>query len=610
MKYPIALLLCCLLLCGCAGEVLEETTVPITEITAIPTTSAEGLYDMENPLEEQYHGHVRVYPLNRSDVFGMLILGGQVLILSGEETTTLTLLRGENLYLDSEKQLDFFLDGEDPSLAVRGGTLSFFDPMIRKTVVLDKALHPVSQIAAPEGLVGVPLLSGDRNTLYYCTETALRAWDLESGIRRTLKEMAYPGQTVAGLHWGDTIVHCQAEGTNYFLSSADGRLVAQWDGEMSLLSTDSTFSASITLGQNPLLVYESAQSPKMLLPEDFSRNYFLLNGTLAAVAYLINPDETVQLEYYDLTSGTRSSQIALPAGNDPISACMDEKGFVYILAYDAGCGCNIIYRWDVAALPSGDGQSYEADYATKTNPLPSDLVLCQRYAAELSAKHGIQILIGKEAAATDPWDYKLEAETQPSLILQELMLLDARLSRYPEGFLATTASNFSALKLCLVRSVTSSAESGSLQAATGVQFLERSEAYVAIAVGRYAEQALYHELFHAMETHIFNNSIAFDQWDSLNPSGFSYDYGYVSNEVRDAGVYLEQEERSFIDRYSMSFPREDRARIMEYAMLEGNQQLFKAPALQAKLQAICDGIREAYDLENSEDTFPWEQYLK
>ena len=59
----------------------------------------------------------------------------------------------------------------------------------------------------------------------------------------------------------------------------------------------------------------------------------------------------------------------------------------------------------------------------------------------------------------------------------------------------------------------------------------------------------------------------------------------------------------------MSFPKEDRARVMEYAMLPGNEKLFQAPALQAKLQALCDGIREAYGLEDAEDSFLWEQYL-
>ena len=113
-----------------------------------------------------------------------------------------------------------------------------------------------------------------------------------------------------------------------------------------------------------------------------------------------------------------------------------------------------------------------------------------------------------------------------------------------------------------------------------------------------------------METHILNESIAFDQWNALNPSGFEYDYDYQANAQRDAGVYLRGENKAFIDTYSMSFPKEDRARIMEYAMLPGNQELFRSEILQKKLLTLCQGIREAYGLKKSEEVFVWEQYLE
>ena len=60
----------------------------------------------------------------------------------------------------------------------------------------------------------------------------------------------------------------------------------------------------------------------------------------------------------------------------------------------------------------------------------------------------------------------------------------------------------------------------------------------------------------------------------------------------------------------MSFPKEDRARIMEYAMLSGNQELFRGQIMQEKLKTLCQGIREAYGLKKSSETFLWEQYLR
>ena len=65
-----------------------------------------------------------------------------------------------------------------------------------------------------------------------------------------------------------------------------------------------------------------------------------------------------------------------------------------------------------------------------------------------------------------------------------------------------------------------------------------------------------------------------------------------------------------MDTYSMSFPKEDRARILERAMEQGNEALFASPAMQAKLSCLCQAIREAYGLKKSPETFRWEQYLK
>ena len=59
----------------------------------------------------------------------------------------------------------------------------------------------------------------------------------------------------------------------------------------------------------------------------------------------------------------------------------------------------------------------------------------------------------------------------------------------------------------------------------------------------------------------------------------------------------------------MSYPTEDRARILEYAANPGNEALFVPPVMQQKLRRICQGIREAFSLTDDPDTFLWEQYL-
>lgn len=608
MKHILALLLALCLLCGCAQVPPEPVATTEAAVTTAATTP-EGFYDPDSALQQQYPEGIRVYPLDLTDAYGLKAFRDGLLLFSGDDYTTLTVLRGDDLYPAAQLQLEFFLSAADPSLVVCREELSFFDPVRRETVVLDGRLHTVRHIAAPEDLTGKPVLSKDRNTLYYCTANALRAWDLESGIRRVLKEMAYPEQAVAGLHWGDQIIHCKAEDSNLFLSAENGSLVEEQKQDLTLQSDANLFCAALQLGLNSVLVYHCNGFPQILLPENMTGEFCFLDSGLSAIYLTEDSDQNVTLEYFNLTNGQKTSVLPFALLQAPAAVAQSVDGFVYILTYDSSYGCYTLYRWDTVELATNDTSVYSSKYLTSEYPLPEEQTRCREYAAELSRKFGVEILIGQDACENQPWDYVLEPEKQPALIMRELTRLEQQLSHYPKEVLEQTASNFTSLKLCLVRSVTGSAQSRSLTSATGVQFLIGTDSYVAIAMGRYARQALYHELFHVMETQIFNNSIAFDQWEKLNPAGFEYDYGYAANQDRDSGVYLQWEHRAFIDTYSMSFPKEDRARIFEYAMLEESKELFQTPALQAKLQALCSGIREAYGLEESEARFLWEQHL-
>ena len=123
------------------------------------------------------------------------------------------------------------------------------------------------------------------------------------------------------------------------------------------------------------------------------------------------------------------------------------------------------------------------------------------------------------------------------------------------------------------------------------------------------EKALHYELFHVVESRIFSNSLALDDWEMLNPEGFEYSYNFLEYESRQQDILCADGTLAFIDAYGTTFPKEDRAGIMACAMMPGNEALFESPALQAKLRAICTGIREAYRLKKTDAALLWEQYL-
>lgn len=619
MKRFGLLLLLCLLLCGCAGEAAPEeaTTLPPIPETTPFLPDRTGFYLPGSPMENATNGAVRVYPLEDPNVNGLLPLGEGILIFSGGDfSTRLTLLAGETLYPIAEMELNFFLNPEDPTLRRWDDGISFFDPNAEEVVVMDDALREISRIPVPEDCVDAPLLSTDRATLYYCTDTAIRSLDLESGISRVLKEICYSYQSVTGLLLNDTVLECSlsdANGNwkNLYLSTVTGETLQVTDCTPILTSSEDTWYASLIDGPiQQLLFGKPGSTPQVLNTEELFPNCRFLPEANAAVVLTASDENRTGLEYYDLNTGLRTSVITL---EDALSTWGFEStgnGQVAFLCYDGLANAVSLYLWDTRALPTGDSQCYTGPYSTQDEPDYEGLAACSLYAEELSLRHGVGILVYQDAVEVQPWDYEFDREHQPRVLMQELELLDVRLQNYPEGFLASLAARYTGLNIALVRGIYGSPESGSLDTARGIQFWEEYEAYLVLSTVDDTEYTLYHELYHLIDTVILNETNAFDQWDLLNPVGFSYDYDYITNQTRNSDEYLREEKRYFIDTYSMSYPKEDRARIVEYAMTEGNESYFLCDTMQAKLKAICVGIRKAFGLKKSPETFLWEQYLK
>ena len=618
MKKYIGMLLFLCLLCGCSGKAIpeESTTLPPVTETAAFDPGTTGYYLPGSPLEEMTHGAVRVYPLEAPNVHGLLPLGDGILIFSDMGVSTrLTLLGGDTLYPIAETEVNIFLSPEDPTLRRWEDGISFFDYNTGEVLVLDDRLREISRIPVPEDLAGSPLLSTNRTTLYYCTDSAIRALDLESGISRVLKEITYSYQNVTGLLLNDTVLECCLEGGDFsweylYISTLTGETLHVTDSGALLTSSETTWYASLTDGPLQLLLCGQPGSDALALnPQIPFSDFRFLPEDNAAVVLTVSDENRMVLDHYRMDTGLRTSSFTLESGYLPWSYESVGNGQVAFL-FNQGTEENVsMALWNTEMLPTGDSQSYTGPYYTLDAPDYDGLAACTLYAEELSQRHGAQILVYQDAVQVQPWDYDLICEHQPRVLSRELEQLDQRLQNYPEGFLSTLAQRYTGLNIALVRGIHGSPESGSLEAARGIQFWEEYEAYLVLSTDEDTEYTLYHELYHLIDTVILNETNAFDQWDLLNPVGFSYDYDYIANQTRSSDEYLREEKRYFIDMYSMSYPKEDRARIIEYAMTEGNESYFQCSTMQAKLKAICVGIRKAFGLRKSPETFLWEQYL-
>ena len=613
MKRFLTALLCCLLLAGCASAAPEaETTLPST----VPETEPQptGYYDPASPVEAATNGAIRCYPL--TDLYGndLLSLGDHVLLIaSGDNCAKLTVLSGSEGIPGETVRFNTWFSAENESLHRWSGGISFFDENSRQTLVLDNTLREVSRIPAPENLMGTPILSYDRQTLYYCTADSIRALELDTGISRCLKEISGTSQSVTGLLYNDTVLECvifeEHLRQTLFLSVETGQILYNTYDALTVETAGEQYFASFYDGPVMTYLYGRDTKKPMALSSEVAEPYcFFLPEDNAAVT-MRGENLSIVLDYYDLDTGLRTATATLDTDTFPWSFRSLGDGEVAFLSFDQNYNCQALYIWDTAKSPVEDYTFYASTYYTREEPDLEGLAEAEAYAKAIGEKYGIEVLIYKEAAAVEPYDYDLEYEHLVGVLNRELGLLEEHLANYPEGFLQKLAGRFEGLKICIVRSLTGTAESGSLDSADGIQFLDNYNAYIALAAASNTEYALYHELCHLIDTMVISESSAYDRWDQLNPKGFEYDYDYISNQYRDGSAYLGESNRSFIDTYSMSFPKEDRARIMEYAMTEGNASYFQSTTMQAKLKLLCEGIREAFGLRKSPETFLWEQYL-
>ena len=613
MKSLLLLLMIAVLLCGCGapGEELPAS-VPMAEQTApeVPT-EPRGIYVPFTETEARTGGAVRCYQPDLEACYGLRTMGRDILLFSGSQNTTLTRLSGENLFTVARVNLPCRIEPEDPSFQITGHGITYFDTEAGELVFLDNDLKEVSRLGVSSEITGSPMLSSDRMRLYYCTADAVRVYDMQTGLERMIRSVSYPGQTLEAIVRGDEILRVKltderGKSVSQFLSAQTGELLREYEGELRLYADEENYFCQLWDGLQRITQFRlGAEEPRVLNPRNREEQIFFLPDSCGVIG--ISPDaEGTQLFSYDLAEGTCSAELKLPQQLEPRSVSADTEGYVYLLCRDLDADEISILRWDRDRTPSeGDTVCVGLRY-TRENPDLEGLEQCRNKAGEISHRYGIRILLGKEAVVREPQGYILEDEYQVGILMDQLERLNACLASFPEGFFDKIPYD---KEILLVRSITGKAESGSVAAAEGLQFWDGGTACLALYPGEGMEGAFFHEFFHILDSQILSNSRVYYNWHNLNPEGFAYSEDYSSYLTQDLSAYLHNGDRAFIDAYSTTFPKEDRARIMEYACTVGNEHYFESEIMRSKLQLLCKGIREVFGLEDYPEPLLWEQYL-
>ena len=619
-RKTVTVLAVLLMLCGCAAQ--PESDPISVETTPPPTATPIEIYDHNGTIEKETDGTIKAYPLALSDAVGFLPVGEEIILFSGTDETTLTRFSGQTLRLCASAKLNCKITPEDPAVQIHEQGMTYYDAAAHDLVFLDRQLQETQRIHLPETMCGAPALSKDLKTLYYCTSDALRIRNLETDLDRLLKELPGRSQTLVALHCDDRVLACETEDTNgnlntLFISTGTGILLYEAPPDFQLHTRDDFYFARHMDGIYPeLLIGDSEQGPTLLTPDVYDCAAFPLLEIGGAV--LATTDDTsgrTRLDYYDLHSGRKTAGIDLHGQTEIRSIRACASPYVWFLRYDPQCGCDVLYRWDLQASETYDTRSYFSSRYSFDHPDLAGLVNCREIADIMSRKYGVQILLWTDATAFEPWDYTLVPEHQVRVIHENLKELDRFLALFPEGFLSKAAEKTGSgrIQICLVRSILGkNTVNGTLEEAVGLQYWDdNANSYLCLCVQQDSLfQNACHEMSHIIDSRVLTFCKAYDDWESLNPSGFQYTYQPVPHRPVDDRKWTVGANRAFIDLYSMTYPKEDRARIMEYAMLEGFGRCFESEIMQSKLRKLCLGIRQAFDLKAYGYMLPWEQYLQ
>lgn len=583
LKRLICFALVVVMLTGCAST---ETPAPTEEPVQV-----HQLYQENSAVEQQTQGAIRMYALDAEQYTDLRPIGNQLLLSSIGEQSVLTVVSGLEGTVGNCLTLSKVSAGGF-STAVTG--LRYYDAEKNSVICYSAMLSKTNEIALPENITGVPQVNPVTGEIYYCAESVIYGYDSETGITRLIKQHAYQSLALNDIAFEGEVLVCTAVDSQevqhtVYLATADGRTLADDDGILRLETWQDRFFAVRKEGVITGCIFGDLSGKVSALKVEGEQ----ILSALALDGVLTRNDtqDGCELSFYDLTTGKMKAQVNVSQKLTVVSCVAEsEAGCVWLLCQ--ADGEQFIYRWEIEKSLLADNAVYTGAFYTQDTPDTEGLKVCQSRVDALNKKHGIDIRIFNDAVKTQG-AYSLQVEHQPEAINQCLDALETALDMYPENFLYKSVAK--RIRICIVRSINGKVD--------GVQFWEGSDPYIIVAVGTDVKDRFSMGMGYVVDSHVLGNSSMVDQWEKLNPSGFTY-----GAEQDDS--YLTGVDKAFLDMESKQSATEDRSRIFYQALQPNSAQMFESAHMQKKLVQLCKAIRNAWRLERKTEIYAWEQYLK
>lgn len=517
-----------------------------------------------SPTKETENDNLRCYPLSAANC-RFFTYGNDLLLLQpGENHAQLLRFRGRALSLAAQTEV--------PASAVLlpgRASVCCYDGENRTALVFSSELDSMSGYPLPD-CRGLPCISRDGATLYYCTQTGLMQLTVDTGIHRLLRQQE--GLELKGLLENPGLLLCGSQ----LYSGSDGSLVydagevagmAEWVGR-SLLCTHCGDWDCLYMG-------------KTMLP--LPQGWHFLTFLPSKNAVLTRREEG-SLAIYDLSTGKILAELEFSPEASMEQTQATEDGRIFF----ASEGC--LWQWEPEWTSKPDSRIHISALYTREAPDEKGLNQCRQRGAYLENQFGLELLLNEEALPGVPAGIQVESEYVSTPILETLSGIEAALGKFPKQMLQTAFSGCGRVYLCPVRRI----EAGGGER-LGLQFWSGRDCYLLITASSDLRRGVLEAVMPFFERQLLMSSDCLDDWNRLNPPGFVYG-GETAEEL------------AFADAESQKSPEADRVGLLYAAMEEGNRELFLSVRLQNKLRILSQGFRQVFRLD-TETKLPWEQYL-
>lgn len=606
MRWLGMILALVLILGGCAANTAPTTDPTNDAAQTVDPTQPQGLYQQNSEIEVATGGAVRSFLPEKSGYYGCAVMGDELLLLRQENGTgELSLYEGEQLECVKTVTLDPGVAPGMEQIQISERGIGYYDDVNRAMVFLDVNLREVGRMHLQEEFIGDAWLSPNWQMVYFYKGNGIYAMDLQTSIIRLLREQE--NLTITGLLGDGEALRCEEmiPGQTLLISTETGELLHQGEELHALQTQGNAYMLPQKMEQTDYLRYGAGEKHQLLWPAEAEGTPIPLFSN-DAVMMLFERDGIQTLSYYSMKNGSRQAEVSLPEISRLWGFRGDGNGGVWLFGQDVA-GKEQVLHWTPAKTPLTDLRIYTTPYYGPENPDAEGLEQLKQSLQASLDRVGAELLLWQDAVGVAPEGYTFAGEHMTQHYEMYLPLLEKALQAFPDGFFEN--EDGVKLQIALVNEIAGDVQWGNLPQMDVLQFWNGNVPVLALTLRQGMEQNFYRGAYHFIDTHALSKSSALYEWNKINPQGFTYDNSYITNLDRVDTTYTEGDNRYFIDLFSMSYAKEDRAQIFAYACMEGNEEYFRSPVIQEKLKRICKGIREAFGLKAVEETFLWEQYI-